>query len=67
MSTDCSAARRVETIRDSATTRRKILATTEGVLTIWERLRMYRGGTAWCVVEASLQTFERDLVAGASS
>jgi hypothetical protein len=42
------------TVRDSVTTRRRIISTSEGVLTLWERLRLVRGGAAWCLVEASL-------------
>lgn len=56
MTAACSAAARVQTIQDSPTTRRKILATSEGVLTLWERLRRVRGGAAWCLVEASLSS-----------
>lgn len=51
-----TAAARIKTIKDSPTTRRRILATSEGVLTLWERLRRVRGGAAWCLVEVSLSS-----------
>ena len=48
----------VAVIHDTPDLRRRVLSTSAGTLTLIERLRRIRGGSAWCVCEAALSPRE---------